>query len=284
MVGGFVLGLVIPHGELAIKTMETVEAFVNGIMLPAFVLLNGLRTNLRDIHEDIDGKKLTLVTIAATSAKIVSTVLIYLYYGMPSQDGLVLGCLMNTKGVLALIVLNEGRSLQAMDSIDMLSMVMVVLVMTFLVGPIFFLIHQKDKAYQILLSKDHSENAEDGILTVVEEMEREKDLDDGFINDFRFKTMCDETITYYEKQVNDCSETVESIIAMCKNFDLYIDGRGCGVKSPLTKGLSEWSENPELGPIEDTLGSSEFTGHASVLVVQQSATGHKGNIGQRRWA
>ncbi|KAJ4725060.1 Cation/H(+) antiporter [Melia azedarach] len=510
MVGGFVLGLIIPHGEFAVKIMERIEEFVNGILLPAFLLLNGLRTNLRDIHRDVNAEMLTLVTVAATSAKIVSTVLVYLYYRMPPQDGLALGGLMNTKGVLALIVLNEGRSLKAMDSIYMLSMVLVVLIMTFLVGPIFFLVHKstrrskhysqrtiqrsnpetelrmmtcinssrnascivqllrlsnatrkspiclfsvhlveltgraatsamlivndkrktstgnvnnlnrdkaeseliinafenyeaendsvtvhpltavspyatmhedifnlaEDKRVAMILVPFHKQstaddelpgdsnslkevnqnllanapcsvgilvdrglqssmelefriamifiggpddhealsygwrmagssdvtltvirflpgkdvefndnlNSEDGILTAMTEIEREKDLDDEFINDFRFKTMCDEAITYYEKQVNNCSETVESIVAMCKNFDLYIVGRGYGVKSPLTKGLSEWNENPELGPIGDTLVSSEFTSHASVLVVQQSVTGHKGNVGQKRWA
>ncbi|KAG5052156.1 hypothetical protein JHK85_004697 [Glycine max] len=51
--------------------------------------------------------------------------------------------------------------------------------------------------------------------------------------------------------------------------DLFIVGRGQGVISPLTAGLTDWSECPETGAIGDMLASSDFAATTSVLVVQQ---------------
>ncbi|KAG5148487.1 hypothetical protein JHK82_015368 [Glycine max] len=51
--------------------------------------------------------------------------------------------------------------------------------------------------------------------------------------------------------------------------DLFIVGRGQGVISPLTAGLTDWSECPEIGAIGDMLASSDFAATASVLVLQQ---------------
>lgn len=133
----------------------------------------------------------------------------------------------------------------------------------------------------------------EGILTVATEIERARECDDDFINEFRFKTMCDESIIYYEKLVNNSDELVECIATKYNNFDLYIVGRGEGLKSPITMALSEWSsDSPELGPIGETLVSSQLTAQASVLVVQQTAVArlragsgrHKGKFRQKKWA
>lgn len=112
LVGGFIFGLIIPNGELAITIMERTEEFVSGFWLPAFIIVSGLRTNLYVLMSSSKVIYLFLTTIVATSSKILSTVLVGLYYGMPLRDGVTLGGLMNTKGAMALVVLNEGRSLK----------------------------------------------------------------------------------------------------------------------------------------------------------------------------
>ena len=116
------------------------------------------------------------------------------------------------------------------------------------------------------------EKDEEGILTAATETERAREYDDEFVNEFRFKTMCAESIIYHEKLVNGSDEVVECIATKYNNFDLYIVGRGERAKSPITMALSEWSsESPELGLIGETLVSSQFTHRVSVLVVQQAA-------------
>ncbi|KAK8534608.1 hypothetical protein V6N12_057252 [Hibiscus sabdariffa] len=78
----FMLGLMIPGGKLGTAIKGKVEEFV-----------------------------VILVTPLAFSAKILSTFLVFLFFKCPMRDGLALGVLMNTKGVLVLIVLNEGRNM-----------------------------------------------------------------------------------------------------------------------------------------------------------------------------
>ncbi|XP_010522265.1 PREDICTED: cation/H(+) antiporter 23, chloroplastic-like isoform X2 [Tarenaya hassleriana] len=100
---------------------------------------------------------------------------------------------------------------------------------------------------------------------------KEKQVDDECIYEFNFKTMNDPSVTFIEKVVNDGQDTVSMIREMEDNqsCDLYVVGRGYNVDSPVTVGLTDWSSSPELGTIGDTLAASNFTMHASVLVIQQ---------------
>lgn len=111
--GAFMLGLLIPAGELGTTIMEKIEEYVVGILLPPIFLITGMRTNFRFMFADFSPAWVLLTVLLACSAKIVSTLLVCLYLKCPKRDSLALGFLMNTKGVLALIILNEGRSMKA---------------------------------------------------------------------------------------------------------------------------------------------------------------------------
>merc|ERR1712071_366421 len=107
------------------------------------------------------------------------------------------------------------------------------------------------------------------VLTVETDNDRDKQMDEEIISDFRIKTANDESVIYTEKIVNNGEETVAVIRSMDNMHDLFIVGRGQGTISPLTAGLTDWSECPELGAIGDLLASSDFAATVSVLVVQQ---------------
>lgn len=103
----------------------------------------------------------------------------------------------------------------------------------------------------------------------LKEQERERKLDDEYINDFRFRTMYDQTITYAEVAVNSGNEIITSMRRIQGDYDLYIVGRGQGASPQLTSGLLEWSDCEELGPLGDALLSSDFAESSSILVIQQ---------------
>ncbi|KAI8541764.1 hypothetical protein RHMOL_Rhmol08G0087600 [Rhododendron molle] len=115
-------------------------------------------------------------------------------------------------------------------------------------------------------SHDHNET---GILTLQIGKEQDKQLDDDCIKEFRMMKATDESFSYIEKVVNNGEETVAAIRALDNIHDLFLVGRGEGIISPLTAGLTEWSECPELGVIGDLLASADFAAAVSVLVVQQ---------------
>lgn len=116
----------------------------------------------------------------------------------------------------------------------------------------------------------HGFNSDDpGVLTVETDKDIQKQLDDKLIHEFRMRYGNDESVDYFEKVVNNGEETVSAIRTMDDIHDLFIVGRGQGMISPLTAGLTDWSECPEMGAIGDLLASSDFAATASVLVVQQ---------------
>ncbi|KAJ7968903.1 Cation/H(+) antiporter [Quillaja saponaria] len=133
---------------------------------------------------------------------------------------------------------------------------------------------------QLLLVEDAEEvraveiGESQGVMSTIFDAEKQKQLDDEYINAFRLKVVNGESITYTQKVVRRGEEIVEILTTLDKNeYDLYIVGQGQGRASPLMLRLLEWSDSPELGVIGDILASKSFSSHSSVLILQQYASG-----------
>ncbi|KAK8950236.1 Cation/H(+) antiporter 15 [Platanthera guangdongensis] len=83
---------------------------------------------------------------------------------------------------------------------------------------------------------------------------------------------------YVQRTVSNAEETVAVLREMEGRYDLYIAGIGEGMSSPLTEGLTELIECPELRSIGDLLASSDFMSRASVLVLRRGKY-RGGNLG-----
>ncbi|CAN0890994.1 Cation/H(+) antiporter 15 [Linum grandiflorum] len=139
MIGAFVFGLVMPNGEVAVKIMEKLEDYVKGVMIPAFFLVNGVRTSLPALFNADYGKPVYVVfplIAMAWSAKIAGTFVFSKLAGMSARESLTLGVLMNTKGVLALIVINTGRNIQGFNHPMFAVLVLSILLMSVTVIPL----------------------------------------------------------------------------------------------------------------------------------------------------
>ncbi|KAI4383530.1 hypothetical protein MLD38_009358 [Melastoma candidum] len=132
-----------------------------------------------------------------------------------------------------------------------------------------------EAAQAIATTSAHS--SDDRVLTVETDKDRNKQLDEEYLNEFRTRNMNNNSVCYMEKKVDNGEETVSAIRSIDSSHDLFIVGRGQGMMSPLTAGLSDWSECPELGPIGDLLASSDFMSTVSVLVIQQYVGGLHGD-------
>ncbi|XVE78925.1 hypothetical protein DITRI_Ditri14bG0017200 [Diplodiscus trichospermus] len=497
--GAFVFGLIIPNGPLGVTLIEKLEDFVSGLLLPLFFAISGLKTDIAAINGGRTWGILALVIFLSCAGKIAGTVIVTSFYQMPLSEGFTLGLLMNTKGLIEMIVLNVGKDQKVLDDESFAIMVIVAVVMTGVISPIVATIYKpsrrfvpykrrtlqrskpdgelrvlvcvhtprnvptiinlleashptkkspicayvlhlveltgrasamlivhntrksgrpalnrtqaqsdhiihafenfeqhsscvsvqpltaispyssmhedicslaEDKRVALIIIPFHKQQTVDGgmeatnpafrtvnqnllanapcsvgilvdrglsgstrlaanevshqvavlffggpddrealaygwrmcehpgtsltvlrfvpgedaadstmqptidhndpsMLTVETDSTREKQLDDEYINDFRMKTANDESIVYIENVVNNGEETVAAIRSLDSNHDLFIVGRGQGMISPLTAGLTDWSECPELGAIGDILASSDFASTVSVLVIQQ---------------
>lgn len=112
IVGSFVVGLLIPQGEFAMKIMERTEEYVNGILMPTFYFSIGYRTNYIFLKNRTQPFGIIMIVMLATVAKVVSTYIASLYLRMSSIDALALGTLLNTKGVFTLLVIQKGRGMK----------------------------------------------------------------------------------------------------------------------------------------------------------------------------
>ncbi|GAA0142807.1 transporter [Lithospermum erythrorhizon] len=497
--GAFVFGLVIPNGQLGLTLLERLEDFITGLLLPLFFAISGLKTDVLAIQGLGTWSVLALIIILACAGKVAGTLLVALYYKMSFNEGLTLGLLMNTKGLVEMIVLNVGKDQKVLDDKSFAIMVIVEVVMTAIITPIVTVIYKPtrkftsykrrtiqstklddefnvlvcihtprnvptiinlieasfptkkspicvhvlhlveltgrasamlivhntrqsgrpalnrtqaqsdhiinafenfeqhagcvsvqpltaispystmhedicsvalDKRVAFVIIPFHKQQTIDGgmeainpayrtinqnvlanspctvgilvdrglngstrvaanqvshhvavlffggpddrealayafrmsehpginltvvrfipgedaaklpgpgsisdentdTLTVITDIEREKKLDQEYLNEFRSRTGNDESIVFTEIVVDNGEETVAAIRAIDNIHDLFIVGRGQGMVSPLTSGLTDWSECPELGAIGDLLASSDFAVTFSVLVVQQ---------------
>ena len=110
MFGAFVIGVLVPKdGPLAGALVEKVEDLVSGLLLPLYFVSSGLKTNVATIQGLQSWGLLVLVTFTACFGKIFGTVMVSLSCKVPFREALTLGFLMNTKGLVELIVLNIGK-------------------------------------------------------------------------------------------------------------------------------------------------------------------------------
>ncbi|KAK7380388.1 hypothetical protein VNO78_32898 [Psophocarpus tetragonolobus] len=101
-------------------------------------------------------------------------------------------------------------------------------------------------------------------------------LDTEILNDIKAnKKVGKAYVKYIEKRVRDGPETALVIRALVNQYDLIIVGRQVGIETPLTSGLLQWSEYPELGVLGDLLASTDAGGKA-VFVIQQQRTAMDG--------
>lgn len=108
--GAFVFGLTIPKGGgFADRLMERIEDFVSGLLLPLYFASSGLKTDVAQIRGAKSWGLLGLVICTACAGKILGTFAVALMFMIPARESLTLGVLMNTKGLVELIVLNIGK-------------------------------------------------------------------------------------------------------------------------------------------------------------------------------
>ena len=108
--GAFVFGLTIPKGGVfAERLIDRIEDFVSGLLLPLYFASSGLKTDVATIHNGRSWGLLALVIATACGGKIIGTFLVATMFMIPARESLTLGVLMNTKGLVELIVLDIGK-------------------------------------------------------------------------------------------------------------------------------------------------------------------------------
>jgi Kef-type K+ transport system membrane component KefB len=127
MFGAFVFGILVPKdGAFAGALVEKIEDLVSGLLLPLYFVSSGLKTNIATIQGLQSWGLLVFVTFTACFGKIVGTIVVSLLCKVPLNESLVLGFLMNSKGLVELIVLNIGKDRKVFEFIFLLLIIPII--------------------------------------------------------------------------------------------------------------------------------------------------------------
>lgn len=139
--GAFLLGAVTPHNsEVARSLTRQLERFVTILLLPAFFALTGMRTRIDLLTDPNLWLICGLIIVVATVGKFGGTLAAARLTGSGWREASMLGVLMNTRGLMELIVLNVGLDLKIISPTVFSMMVLMALVTTALTSPLLQLL------------------------------------------------------------------------------------------------------------------------------------------------
>ncbi|HEX8342285.1 MAG TPA: cation:proton antiporter [Tepidisphaeraceae bacterium] len=158
--GAFVAGFVMPKGNRFVHALtEKLETFAIVFLLPTFFAYAGLKADLRDIlHWNTLGYTLLIIALACVG-KFGGGVLASRAMGMTWHQGLTIGVLMNTRGLMELIILTVGLQLGVINRTVYGMMVVMALATTAMAGPLLQLLMPRravvrdaaDKIFTVLI-------------------------------------------------------------------------------------------------------------------------------------
>lgn len=145
--GAFLAGVAMPkHSQLRVLLTERLTVFTNSFLLPLYFAMTGLRTQVGLLTDWTAWLLCAAVVATAITGKLFGSAFAARRMGLSWRNSLGLGVLMNTRGLIELVVLNIGYDLGILGPRAYSIMVVMALITTFMTGPLLSLLqikHQK---------------------------------------------------------------------------------------------------------------------------------------------
>jgi len=143
--GAFIAGVVMPPStEFRIFLKDKLEAFGSYALLPLFFAFTGLRTQVGLLNDWQGWAMCGVIILVAIAGKLGGSTLMSRWTGMSWSQSFSIGVLMNTRGLVELVVLNIGYDLGILSGRIFAMMVLMALVTTFMTGPLLGLVKHRD--------------------------------------------------------------------------------------------------------------------------------------------
>jgi Kef-type K+ transport system membrane component KefB len=166
--GAFLFGAIQPRtGGFAVAIVEKLETPVTVALLPLFFAYSGLRTEIGLISTAGDLALFGTIVAVAAAGKIGGSALAARWSGMPWREAGALGALMNTRGLMELIVLNIGLDLGVIPPKIFTMMVLMALVTTLMTNPLLHWLHPRRRAALESAGRDPGRSGGGGALLCV---------------------------------------------------------------------------------------------------------------------
>jgi len=134
--GAFMAGAIMPENvKFRSIFIEKIEDVALVLLLPLFFVFTGLRTEIGLLNDPYLWSITGLIILVAVTGKFVGSALAAKFVGQNWKDSLAIGALMNTRGLMELVVLNIGYDLGVLSPEIFAMMVIMALLTTFMTGP-----------------------------------------------------------------------------------------------------------------------------------------------------
>ena len=134
--GAFLMGTMMPKGTQFIRTLtEKLEDFVVVLLLPIFFVFTGLKTQIGLLNSWELWGYTGLIVLVACAGKFGGSAIAGRACGLGWREASVIGVLMNTRGLMELVILNIGLSLGVITPAVFAMMVIMALATTAMTAP-----------------------------------------------------------------------------------------------------------------------------------------------------
>lgn len=153
--GAFLFGAIMPRqGGFSEALTEKLEDFVVVLLLPLFFAYSGLRTHVGLLNEPSDWLVCAGIIFLACVGKFGGSTLAARLTGIPWRESSAIGVLMNTRGLMELIVLNIGLDLGVISPKVFTMMVLMALFTTVITTPLLRWIYPPELQTKALLEAE----------------------------------------------------------------------------------------------------------------------------------
>ena len=153
--GAFMIGLIVPHEKgFAIAMTEKIEDLVSILFLPLYFAYSGLNTQLGELNDGKSWLVVFLVFISACGGKILGCTLAARFAKLQWRESFAIGILMNTKGLVEIIVLNLGLKSGLITPKVFAIFLVMALMTTFMTVPLVTWVYPASKHVQISFADD----------------------------------------------------------------------------------------------------------------------------------
>jgi Kef-type K+ transport system membrane component KefB len=143
--GAFVMGAVMPKGEVVRHLINRVQPLTVGLLLPLFFTYSGLNTKITLLNTGYLWMMCGAVLVAAILGKGVACWLAARATGIPHREALGIGTLMNARGLMELIIINIGLQRGIISEGLFAVLVIMAVVTTVMASPLFDWVMGKDE-------------------------------------------------------------------------------------------------------------------------------------------
>ena len=141
--GAFIAGVIMPPSPKFRKLfIERIEDIAVTLFLPLFFVYSGLNTEIGLLNTPHLWKICGIITLVAIAGKFIGSALPAKIVGESTKDSLSIGVLMNTRGLMELIVLNIGFEMGILPPTIYVMLVIMAVITTFMSTPLLSLIEK----------------------------------------------------------------------------------------------------------------------------------------------